>query len=156
MHSNTVTAAPLRAPVVLNRPDDAPMPADALPVNLQFGESITLRSYTLATADGQIDLTLYWQTDQTLPEDYQVFVHVVDAAGNMLVQADSAPVQNRYPTSQWRTGVTIADRHTLPLADAQDEFSVRVGLYRLPDAIRLPVTPSDARVLDDSVVLPGR
>ena len=156
MYSNTVTTAPLTLPVTLNRPDDAPLPDDALTVDLRFGEAIRLEGYTLDTAGDTIDLTLFWQTEQVLTEDYQVFVHVVDGAGNMLVQADSAPVQNRYPTSQWRIGVTIADLHTLTAEALPDDFSVRVGLYRLPDAVRLPITPADDHVQDNSVVLPGR
>jgi len=65
-------------------------------------------------------------------------------------------VQGRYPTSQWRTGVTIADGHTLLVEDLPDDFAIRVGMYRLPDAIRLPVTLADDRVQDDSVLLNNR
>ena len=153
MHSNPVAATPLAVPVTLNRPGDAVTPDEALPVGLQFGDAITLENYALTTDADAIDLTLYWKTDSPLPEDYQVFVHVLDAGGNMLVQADTGPVQNRYPTSQWRTNVTIAAPHTLTVEDLPDDFAIRVGLYRWPDAIRLSVTPADERVQDDSVLL---
>jgi hypothetical protein len=156
MYSNPVTAEPLLVPITLNRPDNVTMPDDVLPLDLQFGDAITLSGYTMAADAGQIDLTLYWHTDRTLPENYQIFVHVLDAEGNILVQEDTAPAQNRYPTSQWRAEVTIADRHALVVEALPDDFTIRLGMYRLPDAIRLPITPVDARVQDDSVLLTAR
>ena len=152
-HNNAVTYPPAVVPVTLNRPASAAVPAAAEPVGRQFGDAITLDSFTLDTSGGAIDLTLYWWADALLPEDYQVFVHVLDAEGAMLAQDDSAPLQGRYPTSQWRSGVLIADPHHIALDPLPEAFGVRVGLYRLPDGARLPVTPADARVADDSVLI---
>ena len=155
LYSNQVTAEPLLVPVTLNRPDSVSLPDDALPLDLQFGEAITLLGYTIAVNADELDLILYWQTDSPLPENYQIFVHVLDAEGNILVQEDTAPAQNRYPTGQWRTNVTIADQHVLTVEGLPDDFTVQVGMYHLPDAIRLPVTPVDATVQDNSVILGG-
>lgn len=150
-HNNAVTYPPALVPVTLNRPDSAIIPAGAEAVGLQFGESITLENYTLEAAAGRLDLTLYWQTGAPLAENYQVFVHVLDAAGEIIAQDDSAPVQNQYPTGQWREGVLIADPHRIPVDNLPDGYSVRVGLYRLPDGTRLPV--DDPRAEGDSVRL---
>ena len=97
LYSNPVAADSMLAAVTLNRPGDIVLPDDALPVDLNFGDAITLAGYTLAVDSDEIDLTLYWQTDDVLPENYQIFVHVLDAAGNILEQADSAPAHGRYP-----------------------------------------------------------
>ena len=156
MHSNPVATKPLLTPITLNRPENVSPPANSIPVNLQFGESITLESYALITDADKVDLALYWQTDHELSEDYQIFVHVLNAEGYILTQADTTPVQGRYPTSQWRVGVTITDLHTILVEDLPDDFSIRLGMYRLPDATRLPVTPTDARVQNDSVMLRGK
>jgi tetratricopeptide (TPR) repeat protein len=152
-HNNAVTYTPAIVPVVLNRPDSLEPSPDYHPLDLAFGDDIWLQGYTLNTTDEGIGLTLYWQADAQPPEDYQVFVHVLDAAGEMIAQDDGAPVQDRYPTSQWRTGVTIADQHMIPVENLPDDFQVYVGLYRLSDNTRLPVTPADARVQSDSVLL---
>jgi hypothetical protein len=32
-------------------------------------------------------------------------------------------------------------------------FSIRVGLYRLSDNTRLPITPADKRVQDNSILI---
>jgi hypothetical protein len=97
-------------------------------------------------------VTLYWEASAPAAEDYQVFVHAVDASGQPVVQGDSGPLDGRYPTSQWRTDTLIEDPHLIPLGDLADgEYRVLVGLYRLADGARLPVTPTEERVVDSSV-----
>jgi hypothetical protein len=70
----------------------------------------------------------------------------------LVVQGDSSPVDGLYPTSQWRLNTLIEDHRSLSL-DAPlpaGEYRVLIGLYRLSDGARLPITP-DARVSNDSV-----
>ncbi len=154
-YDNAVTAGEAIANVVLNRPDAAVVPADAERAGLRFGEHITLDAYQLEAGDDQLTVTLYWETDAVPDGDYQVFVHVVDAAGVPVAQRDITPVDNRYPTSQWRVNTVIADTHHLnfdtPLPAGV--YRVVAGLYQLPDAIRLPVSPAGARVENDAVLL---
>ena len=150
--SNAVTTTAASLHVTLARPPVATMPASAVPLQVAFGDAITLESYTLERELGQIALTLYWRTSDILTEDYQVFVHVLDQNGNFIAQDDSAPVQNRYPTSQWRTETLIADEHDLSVS-LPAHFSIRVGLYRLSDNTRLTISPADERVQDNSLLI---
>jgi tetratricopeptide (TPR) repeat protein len=158
-YNDAVTATPTIVPIVLNRPESAIIPPDATTQELQFDYGqivpITLQAYRVDQGKDQLNVDLYWQTDRLLAEDYQVFVHVVNADGEQVGGGDGAPVNNRYPTSQWRTGVTIFDPHTItfdsPLPPG--EYSVRIGLYRLPSGERLSVSPVDDRVQDNSVSL---
>lgn len=152
-HNNAVTYTPAVVPLTLNRPGSAQPAPGAQTLGLRFGEHILLEGYALDTTDAGIDLTLYWRAEAPPPDDYQVFVHVLDSAGEMIAQDDGAPVQNRYPSSRWRTGVTIADPHVIAVDDLPDDFRVYVGLYRLSDGMRLPVTPPGERVQTDSVLL---
>ncbi|MBZ0300363.1 MAG: hypothetical protein K8J31_11500 [Anaerolineae bacterium] len=152
-HSSTVTYASAIVPVTLNRPDSAALPADVEPLGLRFGESITLEHYTLEVHEDALDLTLYWQTEAPLAENDQVFVHVLDADGQIIAQDDSAPAQGRYPTGQWRSGVIIADAHHIPLEAASDVAAVRIGLYHLPEGTRLPITDADGQPQGDSVTI---
>ena len=149
-HNNAVTYTPATVPVVLNRPDSVEPDPGYQVLDLDFGDDIWLQSYKLEATDEGIDLILYWEASNQPREDYQVFVHVVDAAGEMLAQDDGAP---GYPTSQWRTSVTIADPHHIPVENLPDDFRVYVGLYRLSDQTRLPITPAGERVVSDSVLL---
>lgn len=114
-------------------------------LDTRFGEHIDLRGYTLESAEpSEIVLRLYWETDAPPGEDYQVFVHVIDSAGELVAQRDSAPVNGHYPTGQWRPGLLIEDIHRVvpPAALLDGTYMVRVGLYRLSDFARLPVAPS--------------
>jgi Flp pilus assembly protein TadD len=141
--------------VVLNRPDAAVLPADAVPADLRYGDNITLRGYTVSHDEDSVEVTLYWEARTPPAEDYQVFVHVVDASGQPKAQGDSGPVDGRYPTSQWRMDTLIEDRHSIPLNGlAAGEYRVLIGLYHLFDGARLPITPADdERVANDSVVV---
>lgn len=151
MHSSVVANTSAVVPMVLNRLDSAAVPENATALDLQFGESITLDSYMLDRRTNALDLTLYWQAETPLPEDYQVFVHVVDANGEIITQDDTVP--GGYPTSQWRSGVIIADRHTIAVTDLPDTWGILVGLYRLSDFTRLPIMPADARITADSALI---
>lgn len=89
--------------------------------------------------EGQpIGLTLAWGTFQTIHQDYQVFVHVVDAHGHLLAQADHEPQQGRAPTSTWRTGdMIIYSIHWPP--PGPNWAAILVGLYQLSTGERLAV-----------------
>lgn len=152
-HSSAIAASYAGVPVTLNRPDSAAIPPDAVTVDRRFGDSISLQAYALDDTTESIRLTLYWQTNAPLAEDYQVFVHLVNADGDIIVQRDTAPVDGRYPTSQWRTGVTIADTHTLTFDAPPGDYTARVGLYRLGDFTRLPITPAGDSVQDNALLL---
>jgi hypothetical protein len=154
-YDNAVTTTPVILPLVLNRPEGAVIPADATETGYRFGDHITLEAYEGTFEDGVLQLDLYWQTTAPLPEDYQVFVHVVDASGVQVGGGDSAPVNNRYPTSQWRDNITIHDPRTISFSEPlpPGDYTVRVGLYRLSDGARLPISPIDAQVQDNSAAL---
>lgn len=73
-------------------------------------------------------VSLAWQAQATIQQDYTVFVQVLDAENNMLAQVDSQPQGGAYPTSTWRAGDVITD--TLAWAgDAAGWQRIIIGLY---------------------------
>ncbi len=60
---------------------------------------------------GSCDVTLYWQAPpQASPgENYQVFVHLLDEAGQVVAQRDGAPAGGWYPTGEWLPGQVVED-----------------------------------------------
>jgi len=96
-YNNAVTVTPLRQNIVLNRPVSVDLPAGATPEQAQFGGVISLRGTFVQSVDEAVTVDLYWQAAAPVSEDYQVFIHVFDAAGNRVVQRDSGPVDSRYP-----------------------------------------------------------
>jgi hypothetical protein len=71
---------------------------------------------------------------------YFVFLHLVDAQGNIVAQHDRAPgLRGKQPTTSWLPNEIILDPIELPLpADLSPGFyTLRLGLYLPPVGSRL-------------------
>jgi hypothetical protein len=128
-------------------------------LSYRLGEGIGLVGYeltgTIAPGDS-LSVTLYWSPSIPINEDWTVFVHLVDQAGQLWSQDDSQPRDSTYPTSLWAEGEVIADVHelTLPADLPAGTYEIRVGMYRLETVERLPVVdPSGDRQPGDTAVL---
>jgi hypothetical protein len=64
-------------------------------------------------------------------------VQLFDAAGAKIGQDDRKPGGDFYPTSQWKPGDRLRDRHTLPLAPDAAPARLLIGMYAGPDAALL-------------------
>jgi hypothetical protein len=138
--------APVTLTTLRHPPDvsEGPMDPD-YPLQADFGSRIALVGYDApawVTPGGAVRVALYWYARQTLVEDYKVFVHVLDEAGDLLAQSDGKPVYWFYPTVAWQAGETIRDVHVLDLDPSLLRSNVRiaVGMYRASDGERLPIT----------------
>lgn len=115
------------------------------PLRATFGDVIALEGYALDDAG----VTLYWRGLQPPPQDYNLFVHVLDAAGNIIAQADGPPA---LPTSWWDANEQVLDVRALDALDRAE--AIVVGLYDLSSGQRLPARkPDGAAWPDDAVVL---
>jgi 4-amino-4-deoxy-L-arabinose transferase-like glycosyltransferase len=145
------TVATLKVPL----PPTTSVPDRAL--NAAFGEAIALTGYTLSPTPTGLDLALFWEARASPQTDYTVFVHLVDAAGQIAAQADGQPRGGAYPTSIWNAGETVLDQRSV--AAPPGEYQVYVGLYQWQTLVRLPVAlegaaPADDRLLLGSVTVP--
>jgi hypothetical protein len=106
-----------------------------------FAGQIELLGYDLAADRGELGVTLHWRCVHRLDANYTVFVHVVDANGNVVTQHDGQPRAGAYPTSIWDVGEVVADEHVLPLGPdlPRGDYGLRVGLYLVAAGERLPV-----------------
>src|SRR5690606_23319159 len=66
-------------------------PEFAQPLDARFGGMIALAGMTPTIDSGSLALTLVWQALDTVDSNYTVFVHVINAAGEIVVQRDTAP-----------------------------------------------------------------
>jgi 4-amino-4-deoxy-L-arabinose transferase-like glycosyltransferase len=118
----------------------------AQPGAIDLGGQIRLNSSALAAsavhAGDSLSVTLTWQAVSVPAADYTVFVHLRDAAGKTVAQADSPPQAGTYPTSFWDVNETIVDDHLLPIPNdlPVGDYTVAVGLYRLDTGERLSIT----------------
>jgi hypothetical protein len=78
---------------------------------------------------GNVTVTLWWQGTGKAEVNYQVFVHLVDAAGRTVSQSDHRPGGEFYPSSLWQAGETLRDVHRLT-APPPGEYELLVGMYR--------------------------
>lgn len=131
-----------------------------LPLPAQFGSQFRLvgmEPLPPLTATRPVTVTFIWEAVQPDGRDYTVFVHLADAAGNVVAQADGPPQNNRYPTALWAAGEQIRDPHLLHLpADLPPgTYTLTAGWYDPATGQRLPaIAAGGARYADDAVPLP--
>lgn len=100
------------------------------PAEANFGGIIALKGYDLKPGRA-LRLTLYWQALGSIPEDYSVFIHVLDERGNRIAQNDGSPFWlTKMGTSSWVPGRIYRDERVLDIPGAWDK---EVGLYRWQD-----------------------
>jgi len=99
---------------------------------------------------GVAEVTLYWLALKENGQDYKAFVHLLGADGGVIAQQDGDPVGGFTPTTRWRPGEIIADRHviTLPPDLPPGEYGLRAGMYQVDPLRNLTVDPPAA---DDRV-----
>ena len=122
-----------------------------------MGPNVELVGYDLAPATpapgARVEVTLYWHALGTPAHDYQAFVHLLDAEGNIVAQHDGVPGDGGLPTLGWLPGEYLLDRHvlTLPADLPPGEYHLAAGLYR-------PVTwqrPADPITLKTGITVPA-
>ncbi len=133
---------------------NTPYTKEAIPqrdVDFLLGEAIRLIGMDFALADGLIDLTLYWQSEAELEQDYDVFIHIVDEEGNIVAQVDRQPANGLAPTRLWVVGDVVRDPYPiiLPAELPAGTYQINVGMFLRATGARLPI----AEVEDDIVPL---
>lgn len=122
--------------------------SDPLPALATFGDLAHLTGYTVTEvmAGQSLTVTIDWQTIQRAPNDYAIFVHLLDADGNAVAQHDQQPLRGQFPTSRWKGGISYTDRHVLqvPQHTPPGSYSLAIGFYDPVDGARLPVALADA------------
>jgi hypothetical protein len=121
--------------------EELPQPATTTPA-ARFGTVATLLSHELVGELGPgrpATLQLLWETGPDgFDADYKVFVHLLDADGQIVQQWDAPPVGGWYPMSYWDPGEVVLDEHILAMNPDLPPGSYRLimGLYQ-PDGARL-------------------
>jgi hypothetical protein len=116
----------------------------------------------VASPGGILPVALAWQSADPAPAplDYIVFLHLRDANGRTVANADATPTWYvPYPTSRWQGTVdgpfTTWDMHSvvLPPDLAPGRYSLVTGWYDWQSGQRLPVTGPDGNTSGDEHVL---
>jgi hypothetical protein len=142
-----------RVPVTLTRLKFIPAawPSQPPPIadDALFGDSLLLEGHAPLevnlTPGSTLNLQLWWQALAPVGTDYNVFVHLLDAADNIVAQGDGVPMEGRYPTSAWAVGESVVDSRSLALPSDLPigEYRLILGLYNPADGNRLPLVGQD-------------
>lgn len=104
---------------------------------------------------GRLDLTLFWKAQKPQEENYQVFVHLLDARSNVIAQSDKLNPGD-FPTERWPTDKYVRDQHGIELPEnmPSDQYWIEIGLWTAANGNRLPVLGSNGEQTGDTYRLP--
>lgn len=126
---------------------------DPLPnsIDINFEDLVRLRGWSVpqltAVPGGTLDLHLQWDILNTTPDDYRIFVQLIDPAAPEILHGsgDTVPRGDWYPTYRWVPGVCFNDRYVVQIAPdvPAGEYRLFVGLYRAHEGFRLAPQAED-------------
>lgn len=124
-----------------------------------FDGRVTLAAAEATRVGEEIVLRMTWHSHGPLTDTvYSVFVHLYDASGRLVAQADGFALGGMYPFWMWRAGEQIEEIRYLSPENGQfpPVYRVAVGIYDLKSGQRLPALAADgSRFGDDAVPVGG-
>jgi hypothetical protein len=108
----------------------------------------------------RLNLTLYWQAQRFLTEDYQVKVYLVNNRDQSQWSATALRQPGYYPTQRWNTRQYVSDRYVLDLAPEMTAGNYQITLEVYPckptcaPENRLTFFSSAGQNLGTSLILP--
>lgn len=130
------------------------------PVHVRFARAwergVELRGWRLdgaARAGQPITITLTWHALEHIPQDWTVFLHLLDDAGHIVAQDNRRPLGGAFPMPLWTPGDWVEDPHTLwlPLELPPGRYRLSVGLYQPENrGRRLSIRDDDGEIIGDT------
>lgn len=131
-------------------------PATEMATELGFAvgnQGIVLDGFTLAndelSSSDIIEVTLFWETAVSLSTRNKIFLHLLDANGQLVAQRDSEPGGGLALTTTWQPTMQIVDKHGILIPNnlPAGEYTLKVGMYDIADpATRLPIQTKNGEV----------
>jgi hypothetical protein len=91
-----------------------------------------------------VEIVLAWRALDVTSVRYKVFLHVTDASGRIVAQADRFPLDGAMHTDWWVPGQWVEDRFTLDLTGlAPGDYRMIGGMYDPGSGARLPTSRPD-------------
>ncbi|NJN93038.1 MAG: hypothetical protein HC875_02580 [Anaerolineales bacterium] len=123
-------------------PEQKPNLVGTTPTTAIWQNGLTLQGFILSPQPAQpgetLSVQLFWQTSQVVPQNFVVFVHLLDEKGQIKAQNDDLPRAGAYPIPWWQPGTIIEDIHrlTLPPDLPRAGYQLVVGFYQPEDGTR--------------------
>ena len=120
-----------------------------------WGQAVRLVNATVETEASMPVLNLDWWIGGPIDPDQTVFVHVRNAAGEVVAQFDGNPISNLGPLGTWAPGDLVRERRPLllPASLAPGHYTLAVGLYNWQSTERLHSDQTHTTTADDALVV---
>jgi hypothetical protein len=137
-------------------------------VGARFGdlaELTAVEAVDLQVRAGEaVPVALRWRALGPSDARYVAFVHLLGPGDLLWGQHDAEPVGGGRPTTGWRAGDEIEDRHGVAILPGTPpgQYQLEIGLYRPDTGARLPVRDRDGKPIGDRLLIgpievhPGR
>lgn len=114
-------------------------------------EQARIASNDTAHVDGRLYFTVTWAVTNDFTDDYTVFAHLFNAAGEKVAQADGRAANGDFSARWWRAGDIIVDPHVFQLPPELEagSYEIRYGLYRPSNGARMPASDENRNLLPD-------
>lgn len=105
---------------------------------------LQLLGYDWQPGADNVQVTLHWQVQAAIAADYTTTVQLFDANGEKVAQNDAPAGGVYYPTSLWKPGEVLVERHQLTIAN-KTPITILIGMYTgtnftmLAPALKLPL-----------------
>ncbi|MFZ0546859.1 MAG: hypothetical protein WAM60_15540, partial [Candidatus Promineifilaceae bacterium] len=125
--------------------------------NENFGDQIALIGYDIPDMlepGEKLDVTFYWQAQQQVTINYQVFVHLMAEDGTLVTQSDKLNPGD-FPTKRWPLDKYVRDEHflTIPADLAPGTYTLSVGLWVEAEGWRLPLLDDNHSQIGDNFIV---
>ena len=106
-----------------------------------------------------LHLDLTWQALARPETSYTVFIHVMDAEGNLWLGHDYTPLGGAFPSylwfPKWLAGQRITDPYRLVLRSDMPEglYTLEVGMYEMGSVRRIAQLSVDGMMIGDRLIL---
>ncbi|MBN1890223.1 MAG: glycosyltransferase family 39 protein [Thermoflexales bacterium] len=129
------------------------------PLRAQLGQELALLGYDLDRTElapgDRLQVTLYWQVVARPGRNYMGFIHLLDADGAIVAQADRLMLEDGQPSSGWAVGQVIVEHCQVHIpAGAPAGLHIGLGVYDAESGGRLALSlPDGSRLPDDRLFL---
>ncbi len=132
--------------------DVAPIGELSTPV-ARFENGITLIDAQVKEEDGYVTATLWWQAETLTGATGQLFVHLVNEDGDVILdQYDGPPGTIYYPPLSWEQGSVIIQ--SIKLESGQMPTLLRIGFYDPGSGDRLRIIDTQLSIQNQAIILP--
>jgi 4-amino-4-deoxy-L-arabinose transferase-like glycosyltransferase len=138
---------------VRERPHYFGAPHPSHQTDARFDELARLVGYDSVRSGQTLRVVLYWQALARSETLYKVFVHVLDATGELRGQRDQVPGAGEFPTTTWVKNEYLVDSYEILIPSGLSDYQVQVGLYDPTTGARLLVLNASGNQIGDNITL---